>query len=325
MKRMNKPDEEIIRKVLNDQGKAEEIQQVITWLGSKEGQRYLSEHMDNQWNNGHIHIPNNIPSAKMWNKISRNMSRSFNLIRFKWQYAAALIPIIIIIGVFTYRNSFRHSETPVAWNTLSVPYGEKTNLVFQDGTSVFLGPGTNIKYPTSFSKDKREVTLSGEAYFDVASNPECPFIIRLGNVNVKVLGTSFNIMADPKNENIKVKLDEGKINLYTDSCQTILHPGECAVYNKRTENISIHTDAGTCYTDWKSGLIRFNDALLPDVLETLSRKYGALFQIKDSTICQYCYTFTLKGKTLHEVLTSMKSITPLQFKIQNDTILVYKK
>lgn len=322
---MKKPDEETIKRVLDDQGNAEESRYVITWLGSEEGQRYLAKHIDQQWNNGQIRMPDEIPSTRMWKQISQQMSHPLGFIRFKWQYAAILIPIILVIGFISYRNLFPSSESPIAWRTLSVPYGEKTNLVFQDGTSVFLGPGASIRYPVSFTKEKREVDFSGEAYFDVASNPECPFIIHIGNVSVNVLGTSFNVMANRQDENIQVKLDEGRINLCTNSSQTTLHPGECAVYNKRTEDLSVRTGTNTCYADWKSDLIRFNDALLPDVLEIVSRKYNAHFQITDSTVCHYCYTLTLKGKTLREVLSSMENITPLQFNSQNDTILVSKK
>ena len=154
-----------------------------------------------------------------------------------------------IIGI----NSIGKDNKVVAMQTITVPTGQRVNVDLPDGTNVWLNAGTVMKYPLSFLKDKREVTIDGEAYFDVAKNEKVPFIVQTPTLNVKVLGTT---------------LMEGKINVFSPKNEKnaiILLPNQKATFNQGKLLIS-KVDDFEEYR-WKEGLYCFKDKTFREIIQ----------------------------------------------------------
>lgn len=161
---------------------------------------------------------------------------------------------------------------------LEVPSGRQFHLRLADGTSVWLNSDSSLEYPASFDgHDTRTVKLSGEAFFDVARNERCPFIVELENgEKIKVLGTSFNVNAYPDNENNVTTLISGMIS-YTQpdsGSDHILHPDQQISVDKTSGTAAISKVETESAVSWKGHIISFEDEKLPVLARRLSRMYG---------------------------------------------------
>jgi len=177
----------------------------------------------------------------------------------------------------------------VVYNTLTTPRAGQFQLVLPDGTKVWLNNASSLRYPTSFSGATREVQLTGEAYFEVAKNSTQPFLAKVPNATIHVLGTSFNIMAYADEPAIKTTLLTGKVSINSATRQSILSPGEQGVL----DDDGIITIAKNIDTDeviaWQRGFFNFTGASLNDVLRQLARWYDV--EVVYATASPPKYTF----------------------------------
>jgi transmembrane sensor len=187
------------------------------------------------------------------------------------------------------RLAYKTGTAPASelvYNTLTTPRGGEYQLTLPDGTRVWLNAASSITYPTSFTKDQRKVTITGEAYFEVAKDPQHPFIVRLpaltkGNhedgswMDVEVLGTSFNINAYGDEVAAQTTLVEGSVKVIGSGSQKIIAPGEqtAVVFGVPGIQVDKHADVAQALA-WKNGLFAFNNADLPTVMRQLSRWYN---------------------------------------------------
>ena len=200
------------------------------------------------------------------------------------------------------------------------PIGSRTVVLLSDGTKVHLNYGSSLKYPQVFSDKTREVILSGEAYFDVAHNPKKPFIVRTGILNIKALGTSFNVLAYPDKNIIETTLVEGKVVLEhpqgNEDTKVIgmMEAGQHLKYNIKTG-----TKLGTKgnlekYIAWKEGKLIFEDTPITQVAERLSRMFNVDIEVTDN-VKDYTYTVTFVDEPLYQILDLMTIATSVEYKI----------
>ena len=176
-------------------------------------------------------------------------------------------------GKIAYLQSSNEVSTKLEYNTLSNPRGSKVvSMVLADGTKVWLNAGSSLIYPVSFIGNKREVSITGEAYFEVAHDASKPFVVSNGSVNIRVLGTHFNVNAFQDDGNdIKITLLEGSVKINNDNATGLLKPGQQAVV---TNEIKIVTNVDMdLVMAWKNGYFQFDNASLQDVLNEVSRWY----------------------------------------------------
>ena len=209
-------------------------------------------------------------------------------------------------------------EANLVYREVCAVRGEKLLVLLPDGSRVWLNADSKLTYPEQFAKYNRNVTLEGEAYFEIAENKKSPFQVLAENVKIQVTGTCFNVKAYASDKVIKTTLDEGSINIgHVQSRRPMqqMLPGQTAVYEKRSNVIKIKTDR---YHDdassWKSNRLIFRNASLKEVLTTLSRHFDIEITVKNEKIASFTYDFVCKGNDLNYVLEVMQSITPVSFK-----------
>jgi len=159
-----------------------------------------------------------------------------------------------------------------AFNTLTTPPAAQFQVVLPDGSRVWLNNASSLRYPTSFRGNTREVELSGEAYFEVARNAAKPFKVRVNDMDVDVLGTSFNIMAYKDEAATKTTLLNGIVKVSRGAAGSILRPGEQAQLGTSGLKVAanVNTDAVVA---WKNGFFNFNNADIKDVMRHMGRWY----------------------------------------------------
>ena len=171
-----------------------------------------------------------------------------------------------------YQDSKKAVST-LQYNTLKTPRGGEYTVVLSDGTKVYLNAASELKYPVQFDSKKRQVHLSGEAYFEVAKDECRPFFVQAGDVRIRVLGTSFNVTSYPERERIETTLEQGRIQITNGKEQINVVPGKQVVYNKKNNRFEVKVVDTKLYTSWKDGYYKFDQMTLEEIMETLALWY----------------------------------------------------
>ncbi len=232
--------------------------------------------------------------------------------------AILFIPLLFAgIWFYSHQHSSKDTKTEVVYNTVEVPLGMRSSITLSDGTLVWLNAGSSLKYPVPFEESKRQVELSGEAYFSVKKNKTKPFIVSAADINIKVLGTSFNCSAYPDEDNIETALVEGNIEISgkNEENKFMMTPGELATFTKNKNKIEITKANLDKYTAWKSGRLLFRDDPMDKVLEKLSRWYNVEFQVEDKEILDYIYSATFTEESLDQMLKMFSLSAPIKYQL----------
>ncbi len=179
-------------------------------------------------------------------------------------------------------KSTEAAVTEVKYNTLSVPRGGEYQLVLSDGTKVWVNAESSLRYPESFG-DRREVMLSGEAYFEVAKDAARPFIVQVGDNSIEVLGTHFNV-SSYEEDRMYTTLAEGKVKVSHAGQSVILHPNEQAMIRPEVSGIGVREVDASLYTSWIKGRFEFRDTELGDIAAQLSRWYDVEIRFADESL-----------------------------------------
>lgn len=172
-------------------------------------------------------------------------------------------------------------DTAEVMNTVQTLTGMEYMLTLSDGTRVFLNAETKLKFPTKFRKEERVVVLEGEAYFEVRKDATHPFIVKANDVDVKVLGTSFNLRSYSDENSIATTLVSGKVAVYAGENSEEIVPGEQAVYMKETGKMEVKPIDVTLYTVWHTGKFIFRNETLEEMMSYLARWYGVKYRFID--------------------------------------------
>jgi ferric-dicitrate binding protein FerR (iron transport regulator) len=240
------------------------------------------------------------------------------LIRLVAQYAAVAL-LLIASTFFTTKYFLGHANNDEEINTLFVPAGQRAQLTLHDGTSVWLNAQSTLTYPARFSGKSRRVTVSGEAYFDVAKNSKKPFIVSTQDMEMKVLGTQFNVYSYPGAGCIKTDLIEGSLRVYNKESPNVgvtLKPNEQIVVKdgKMFPGEIRNSD----YFLWKEGIYAFENERLLDIIEKLQLYYDVKIIVKDPEIFNVRYTGKFRQRDgIDEILRIIQKIQ--KFNVQKDT------
>ncbi len=218
-------------------------------------------------------------------------------------------------------------ELKEVFHTLRIPRGGEYQLVLSDGTKVWLNSATELVYPEQFISGERIVTLNGEAYFEVAPNQEKPFIVELNNMEVEVLGTSFNIMAYHDEYHVETTLIEGMVSIKNKSEDMIsLEPREQALLNKEGNTLSKRVVDAQKYIAWKDEVFIFDNESLESIFRKLSRWYYINIDYTDHDVKNLHFTgYFERYESIGKILDLIESTNKVQFKVTDDEIIVGHK
>jgi ferric-dicitrate binding protein FerR (iron transport regulator) len=246
-----------------------------------------------------------------------------------WRYcAAASIAVIVALGAILVTSKPQAKE--ISYIETQVPNGVKSKITLADGTIVYLNSGTYIKYPAQFNLNKREISLKGEAYFEVAKDPEHPFIVHTDKIDIKVLGTHFNVKTFGDEGFIETTLLEGSVQIFktadkNQSSGVILRPNQQANYNLKSGEISVKEVPAELATVWKEGKIYFENQPLEAITKMLERNYNVNIRIISPKIAKELYYGMFnKSMNLNQLLDVMRSHDGFKYSIKNDTIFITK-
>mgnify|MGYP000170709962 CR=1 FL=1 len=217
----------------------------------------------------------------------------------------------------------------LVYNTLTVPYGKQFELQLSDGTNVHLNAGTSLKYPVKFVKGKnREVFLNGEAFFNVAKEVNHPFIVSANEIDVRVLGTQFNISSYPEDNHISTVLIEGAVNIYksgehfNQEAGTNLQPGFKATWKKGVKQITVEETDTKMYTAWIDGKIIFRRAPFENILKKLERHYNVVIVNNNDSLNKVKFGASFDTETIERVFEILNENYNIDYRIEDNKIII---
>ncbi len=222
-------------------------------------------------------------------------------------------------------------DNDLVYNTLHIPNGKTFKIVLSDGTTVNLNAGSTLTYPIKFVPgQQRKVTLIGEAFFHVKKNENSPFIVTSQSLDIRVLGTQFNVTSYPEDTNQKTVLVEGSVRLYesgtsySEDDSTLLTPGDMASWESAHKEMSVQKVDTELYTSWMKGKLVLRGMKFKDMIKKLERHYGVSIQNKNMDLEDRVFTATFDVETIEEVLNTFVSETYFDYLIEDDQITILK-
>lgn len=276
----------------------------------------------------------------------------------KWYWAAATL--LILCGLMMFGGFFeaKSKDTDLARqvNEISTRLGSKSRVELPDGSIVWLNAGSKLTYNKDFGKEKREVTLNGEGFFDVTKNKDKPFIISTSSINIKVLGTVFNVKAYLDDKQTETSLIHGSIEVTIKnrpSDKIILSPSEKLIVEnnisgldakikkvndqiKKTRMPDINTlmsinkllynpdDSTVAETLWVENKLVFRDEPFNELAKKMERWYNVNIEIEDNRIAQERLNGTLETETITQALEALKETTPFRYDKNGNKIIIYR-
>ena len=207
-------------------------------------------------------------------------------------------------------------------NELIIPKGGEYQVVLADGTKVWLNSASRLIYPQSFMGKERRVVLSGEAFFDVTHDAERPFVVETSRMNVKVLGTRFNVNDYDDNEEVSTTLVNGSVEIISGDQQAFrLVPGEQA-YGKENELEKREVNV-RLYTSWIDGKFLFNNTELEEIAKQISRWYDVEIFFSSESVKKVRFTGAIvKFKPLEDLVRMIESTSQVRFSVKGRTIVI---
>jgi ferric-dicitrate binding protein FerR (iron transport regulator) len=247
---------------------------------------------------------------------ARNAWSFDNIIKWTLRIAGVIIlPLAILIGVHTYKGVYFNKET---WVEIKAPAWTRAQFSLPDGTTGWLNSNSCIKYNGNFNAD-RQVTLTGEAFFDVFKDKKRPFIVNTNEVIVKVSGTRFNIASYENEKNVEVVLEEGKL-VFNDKKMNksyTMKPNDLVIYNKTLRDFSTEVVQPQKYLSWTEGKLVFRNDPLDVIARRLERWYNIDVEVNISLTEDLRLRATFIDEDLEEVLDLLKRSLHIDYRIEN--------
>lgn len=356
--------QEILTRVLEGAATSEDCKTLIEWIKSSEENRIELEKAEAFWNALEI-----LSNRQKFNpqdgynsfiryldkdKVAQPVQKQQIFYRYLLRVAAGLL-LILTTSYLTLHLTKTKSEA-ISYFKLTTPKGSHTELTLIDGTTIWLNAGSILQYPNKFGDSTRTVYLEGEAFFKVAKDPKHPFIVRTSEINVKALGTSFNVKAYPSEGSIETTLVDGVVivegtktsNKEVTSIKLL--PNQRATYiktegklllndfeqkkliksamkplpvEKREESLIVSKEVNTqLYTSWIENLLMFDNEPFESIAFKLERRYGATIIFNNNEIKKYRFSGKFPEISIDRVLNALKFASPFNYEIKLDTIYI---
>lgn len=337
----------LLAKKKSGEATREELAELELLLQAGEGSNYANEVLDKIWDTP-IH-----PAAEMnttrslWNRILKRLDlgegarenlsgTAVHLIAWrKWLVAASVLMILgSVTALYMVNRSGKAipSLAKATLNQVATPSGSRTRLELPDGTLVWLNANSQLTYGNkSFGMEEREVTLSGEAYFDVVKNEKLPFIIHTQEITVRVLGTAFNVRAYPREKTVETSLIRGLVEV------TTRHDPDRKIILKPNEKIIVPVDAAPSSlfsivklqkdssqtvpeTVWMKNKLEFDNELFEDLAPKMENWYNIKIHFQDAQIRKRRFSGMIEKETLVQTLDAMKLSGHFTYEIKGDEL-----
>ena len=334
---MNK---KIADKFFTNQASPEEVQRILEWFETHAGRKYLQKRLDvdsDLMGRQELkELVSELDSEKLYSAIQgeiRKKRNIFSLQRVDWvgntAKAAAAILVIVSASLFSithenYLANQANEQQPIVFQTAEE---ENSNITLTDGTQIRLNSHSEIIVAPNYLKGTREVTLIGEAYFDVAHNPNQPFLINANQSSIEVLGTAFNVRSVAGQQNVQVAVVEGRVSFRgaenghgQEQLSVNLSKNQYGYLDLKNRSMSVDDLAVDNYLAWKSGWLNFEELTMQQVCTQLNRIYSLECSFVDERIMSLQLTAKFSNESLEKTLEVIAMSLELKYERHNNLV-----
>lgn len=295
-----------------------------------EVQKATDEAMDSAldilWKEQNLQIPvmDDAVKFRVLNNIQNQITDNKPSHNFSWTRIAAtiLIPLLVSAASFYYFSGKFNRQEDVF--TVFAERGQKTQIFLPDGTQVWLNSDSYLSYSSVFNRDNREVTLKGEAFFDVTKDDEHSFTVKAEGINIVVHGTAFNVSVYPDEEMATVSLLRGAVTVENAVERVQLEPGQQVQIPRDRQSWKLFPCDVEMECLWTQNMLRFENTPAVEVFAKLEKWYGVNIHVENSD-SSVKYGFVLKSESLREILDLINRITAIDYQINGEEVNIRYK
>jgi ferric-dicitrate binding protein FerR (iron transport regulator) len=335
MQKNKKMNETLLIQFLTHRCTPSELRQVDEWVAADKANAHWLFEMESIWSlKNEIRFSDKQEIEEAYNRFLSRITEKEQVNRgnkrklFVWntfrRYAAVIAFAVTLSSALFFLTKRETTENQTI--TVEAPNGRRVSLTLSDGTKVWLNSQSVLTYPTSFSTGSREVNLSGEGFFEVASDAQSPFIVHSSLLNVKVLGTKFDLKAYPEETSL-VTLAEGKVEVATsDETQRVILTPDLQVTCSKKNGLGVPVKVNAELTRlWVNGDLCFVNQPLSKIAADLERWFDVRIRISDPNLATDSFTCRFEGSvTLEQILSFLKETKQLNYSIKEKEIVITK-
>jgi ferric-dicitrate binding protein FerR (iron transport regulator) len=322
-------------KFFNKETTEQENRDLYKWMNDSETNLKLFEEYKNTWDSlALLKEGGSIDADKdfitVMDRVKRRQRNFVKKIILYSSGAAAGIAILLSSLLFLQPDKVEKQEYVTE---ICVPNGEMKQVILQDGTRIWLNPGSLLCYNSWEKSPLREVYIKGRAYFEVSKDSLKPFIVKTDNVDIKVLGTKFNVESFEDGNTVETTVIEGCVAVF-DKNRTLekkgvnikLNSNDQATYIRKSKSFLISEVNADFYRQWKDGILVFREKRFEDIAKELERQFNVQIAVEDNTLNEYTFTATFeKGKRIEDILNAFSMTYPFDYTIKGQTIIINNK
>lgn len=316
----------LLEKFFRKETTREEIKELTEWINEPGSRKNFETHCKEMWMQASEKTDKET-EEEMWQNLRQKTGDAQKQIRFGipaaiYRIAATiLLPVCIGLGAYTFRNNMTYKNLENEIVETVVDRGQKASLTLPDGTKVWLNSATKLTYSSNYNRKERTVQLEGEAYFEVAKNPEKKFTVSCNGLNIEALGTTFNVKGYPTDKTVSTSLLEGKVKVYNDKNSILLAPQQRLNYNKINKDFIQTEIKDTREIDfWRRNILYFRSASLEEIATTLERMYGITVVFETEELKKIPFSGSIRNNSLSNVFHVISLTYPLKYKLEKDTV-----
>jgi ferric-dicitrate binding protein FerR (iron transport regulator) len=326
-----------LSRILSGEATAKEKEEFYRSLNKDKNEEELFFQVKSLWlrtSKPGIEVNTETEFENLWKKINpASQNKSHAIGRKVWQYAAAVLFLLSIGGLSGYFISERKLNVVSDFGVqrYTATKGSVSTIEMADGTKIWLNSGSELTYREDHQTKQRLAELHGEAFFEVKHREDFPIMIKVGQIVVRDLGTTFNIKAYPGENIVETSLVEGKADILSSAGNSlvVLKPGESATYYSDDLKIDIKPFQSNVLSSWRDGKFVIRDQRLEDIFAEIGRWYDVQFKFDNQALKDFKYTGNIKKSTTAiGVIKMLKLTTSFNYKIiekpdQPDEIIIY--
>ncbi len=323
---------ELLHRLIAGTTTEEENRQLMEWFRQCASKEEFFMLFETAWKESPDEMPRDV-QERMYRRLSRELDEKKTKTillrsRFSWKVwpQIAVACIIIVLGLVNYRMNDKQKQLSTQNFTVLAEKGQRAFITLPDSTKVWLNSDTKISYPADYGLKERNVTLVGEAYFEVAKNPDKRFIVEAKGMQVEALGTSFNVNAYQNDNKIIASLFSGSVRVSYDRHMAILKPHESVKVDLLNRSFSRYKDESMQNIAlWRKNEITFDGESLEEITHIMSRLYNTTICIEDESLKKVCYIGTIRNNNLENFIDIINLTTPVVYENKGDTVFLRKR
>lgn len=323
---------ELLHRLIAGTTTEEENRQLMEWFRQCASKEEFFMLFETAWKESPDEMPRDV-QEHMYRRLSRELDEKKTKTillrsRFSWKVwpQIAVACIIIVLGLVNYRMNDKQKQLSTQNFTVLAEKGQRAFITLPDSTKVWLNSDTKISYPADYGLKERNVTLVGEAYFEVAKNPDKRFIVEAKGMQVEALGTSFNVNAYQNDNKIIASLFSGSVRVSYDRHVAILKPHESVKVDLLNRSFFRYKDESMQNIAlWRKNEITFDGESLEEITHIMSRLYNTTICIEDESLKKVCYIGTIRNNNLENFIDIINLTTPVVYENKGDTVFLRKR